>query len=147
MVKEMMPKKRKNKISLREKNIKITTLMAYWSRCIKARDKKCVYCGNKKIEELESHHIRKRGHSAVKFRLDNGISLCKPFKGCEGHLKAHNTYEMKEWIKDYIGRDLYEELDRLSYQVKKWSPLEKRELLNYFKEYLKENENGQKQNL
>jgi hypothetical protein len=47
---------------------------------------------------------------------------------------------MKEWIKDYIGRKKYEELDRRSYQVKKWSSLEKRDLLRNFKEYLKENE-------
>jgi len=139
-----MKKKRKSKINLREKNIKIATLMAYWSRCIKARDKKCVYCGNTNISELEAHHIKKRVHSAVKFDLKDGVALCKFMKGCNGHWRAHHEYEMKEWIKDYIGRDLYDKLDRRSYQVKKWTPLEKRDLLNYFKEYLKENGDGEK---
>ena len=136
-----MKKKRKSKISLREKNIKIKTLDGYWSKCIKARDKKCVYCGNTNISELEAHHIRGRRHSEVKFDLKDGIALCKPYKGCSGHYRAHHEYEMKEWIKDYIGRDLYEELDRRSYQVKRWTPLEKRDLLNHFKEFLKENKN------
>ncbi len=133
--------KRKSKISLRERNIKIATLAAYWAKCIKARDKKCVYCGNTNIAELESHHIIERRHSIVKFNLENGITICKAFKGCEAHMKAHHTYEMKEWIKDYIGRDKYEELDRKSFQVKKFTPLEKRSLLNYFKKYLEENGN------
>jgi hypothetical protein len=134
-------KKKKSKISLREKNIKIATLDKYWAKCIKARDKKCVYCGNKKMEELEAHHIRGRRHSEVKFDLKDGVTLCKPLKGCSGHYKAHHDYEMKEWIKDYIGRDVYEDLDRRSYQVKKWQPIEKRNLLNYFKNYLKEHGN------
>jgi hypothetical protein len=133
-------KKRKSKINLREKNIKIKTLDVYWAKCIKARDKKCVYCGNTNMSELEAHHIRARKHSEVKFDLDDGVTLCKPYKGCSGHYKAHHSYEMKEWIKDYIGRKKYEELDRRSYQVKKWSSLEKRDLLRNFKEYLKENE-------
>jgi hypothetical protein len=134
-------KKRKSKINLREKNIKVKTLDRYWAIAVKTRDNwKCVYCGNNKRDELEAHHIRARKHSEVKFDLDDGVTLCKPYKGCSGHYKAHHSYEMKEWIKDYIGRKKYEELDRRSYQVKKWSSLEKRDLLRNFKEYLKENE-------
>jgi hypothetical protein len=141
----MIRKKRKSKINLREKNIKVKTLDRYWSIAVKTRDNwKCVYCGNNKRDELEAHHIRARKHSEVKFDLDDGITLCKPYKGCSGHYKAHHSYEMKEWIKDYIGRKKYDELDRRSYQIKKWTPLEKRDLLKYFKEFVKENENGEK---
>ena len=135
-------KKRKNKISLREKNIKITTLMGYWAKCIKVRDKKCVYCGNTNISELEAHHIKKRVHSAVKFDLKDGVALCKFMKGCNGHWRAEHEYEMKQWIKDYIGKEVYDDLDRKACEIKKWTPLEKRDLLNYFKEYLKENGDG-----
>ena len=103
---------------------------------MKARDKKCVFCGNPKIDELESHHIFKRGKSATKYDLDNGIALCKAFKGCSGHWKAHNTYEMKVWIKNYLG-EKYDLLDKKSYELKKWTEKEKKQLLNYFKEYLR----------
>ncbi len=134
-------KKRKSKISGRERNLKAKTLAQYWSLAVKIRDKKCVYCGNKKIEELEAHHIIKRRHAITKYDLKNGITLCKPFKGCNGHRRAHNEYEMKQWIINYIGKEKYDDLEKRSYQIKRWTPLEKRDLLNYFKAYIKENGN------
>lgn len=131
-------KKRKNKISEKEKSLKARTLAHYWSLAIKARDKKCVYCGNKKIEELEAHHIIRRRHATTKYDIENGITLCKPFKGCNGHWRAHNEYEMKQWIINYIGKEKYEELEKRSYQAKKWSALEKREILYKLKEIINE---------
>lgn len=128
------------KIKIRERNIKVATLLKYWAIAVKTRDNwKCVYCGNDKREELEAHHIRKRVHSSVKFDLDDGVTLCKFMKGCNGHWRAEHEYEMKQWIINYIGKEKYEDLERRSYQIKKYTPLEKRNLLNYFKAYLKEN--------
>ena len=137
----MIKKKRKSKISLREKNIKVTTLLHYWAIAVKTRDNwKCIYCGNDKREELEAHHIKKRVHSAVKFDLDDGATLCKFMKGCNGHWRVEHEYEMKQWIINWVGKEKYEELDRRSYGIKKWTPLEKREILNKLKEFIKENQ-------
>jgi len=46
-----------------------------WSRDVKRRDHKCVYCGSE--ERLHSHHILS-AHKHPEFRLfiDNGITLC-----------------------------------------------------------------------
>jgi hypothetical protein len=46
-----------------------------WAKAVKARDGKCQYCG--KTTDLHAHHIKpKSTHPALKYELNNGMTLC-----------------------------------------------------------------------
>ncbi len=124
---------RLRKSGKKTKEIKSATLLKYWAMAIKVRDKKCVYCGAKK--DLDAHHIISRRHAALKYDLDNGITLCRYHHGMVG-----NNYEFDEWLKGYLG-ERYDELKRKSYQTKKWTLAEKREKLEELKLFIKEQKN------
>jgi 5-methylcytosine-specific restriction endonuclease McrA len=107
--------------------------MAMWSRAVKTRDGfKCAHCGSR--NNLESHHIFSRRHAMTKYNIDNGITLCKY---C--HKNIEKNYEMKQWLINYIGRDKYDELDRLHYENKRWSadPVGLREVYEGLKGFIK----------
>ena len=120
------------KTKVKIKLIKEKGLLALWSRAVKVRDNfKCVHCGAR--DTLESHHIFKVRHAMLKYNLDNGITLCKV---C--HDKIDRSYDMKQWLINWVGADRYDELDRLHYQNKKWTEVEKREIKEVLKEYIKQ---------
>lgn len=54
-----------------------------WAEAVKARDKKCVFCGS--IEKLHAHHLLKY-ETFIEHRADlaNGITVCQT---C--HLRIH----------------------------------------------------------
>ena len=98
------------KKKVKSRVLKQATVLAMWSKAVKVRDGfKCMYCGSR--TGLESHHIFKVQHSATKYDLDNGITLCK---GC--HDRIDKSYEMGQWLKGYIGLDKYDELDRRHFE-------------------------------
>jgi len=133
-------KKRKSKIKV--KTIKEQTILTLWSKAVKIKyGYKCAYCHRTDKEaRLNSHHIFSRRHKATKYDLDNGICLCvdhhkfKPFS-------AHESPEFILWMIDFIGKEKYEDLKRRANSIKKYTEMEKREILNKLKGFIKENEN------
>lgn len=69
----------KAKTELKRLDKKADTL---WSKCVRARDKKCVLCGN--TTSLQAHHwiVTRNQSSKYKFDLRNGVTLCY---GCHIH--------------------------------------------------------------
>lgn len=55
---------------------------ALWSKCVRARDKRCVLCGSDSA--LQAHHwiLTRNQSSKYKFDLRNGVTLCY---GCHIH--------------------------------------------------------------
>ena len=120
------------------RTLKANTVMEKWSEAVKVRDGwKCVYCGKK--TNLQSHHIFKRQHSMTKYMLDNGVTLCSGPGSC--HSEIEKNYDMKQWLINWVGREKYDNLDRLHYQPKQWSkcPSELREVYESLKEFIKQN--------
>ena len=77
----MTQKKKKvnTKTELRRLDKKADTL---WSKCVRARDKRCVLCGSDSA--LQAHHwiLTRNQSSKYKFDLRNGVTLCY---GCHIH--------------------------------------------------------------
>jgi len=138
--KKVIMKKRKTKVKV--KLIKEQTILDLWSKAVKIKySYKCAYCKRSDKEaRLNSHHIFSRRHKATKYDLDNGICLCvdhhkfKPFS-------AHESPEFILWMIDFIGKEKYEDLKRRANSIKKYTEMEKREILNNLKGFIKENEN------
>lgn len=71
--------KRKTPNKLRQLDKKADAL---WSKCVRARDKRCVLCGSDSA--LQAHHwiLTRNQSSKYKFDLRNGVTLCY---GCHIH--------------------------------------------------------------
>lgn len=70
------------KVSMNKRN-HIKGKLSKWSRLVRNRDKKCMYCGS--IENLHAHHIKhKIDYPELAFDICNGITLCS-----DCHYKVH----------------------------------------------------------
>lgn len=58
---------------------------ALWSKCVRARDKRCVLCGSD--SSLQAHHwiLTRAQSSKYKFDLRNGVTLCYGCHICKLH--------------------------------------------------------------
>lgn len=72
-----MTRKKPNKLKQLDKKAD-----ALWSKCVRARDKRCVLCGSDSA--LQAHHwiLTRNQSSKYKFDLRNGVTLCY---GCHIH--------------------------------------------------------------
>jgi uncharacterized Zn finger protein len=90
-----------------------------WSEVVKVRDKHtCQKCGSQ--DNLNSHHIYGKKTNALKFNLDNGITLCA---SC--HTFAKDCFEMQPYNKKNItiiinrlGKKKMDELEQLNNAIK-----------------------------
>lgn len=89
-----------------------------WSLEIKERDGfKCLYCG--KEDYLNSHHIFSRSNYAVRWDMDNGITLCSGCHTMSSKFSAHKTpLEFVEFIRELWGEEWYERLRKKARTVK-----------------------------
>lgn len=125
--------KTKVKAKTKLKLIREKALLGLWSKAVKVRDGyKCAYCGAK--DNLESHHIFSRRHAITKYDMDNGVTLCKYH-----HTMIEKSYDLKQWLINWVGQDKYNELDRLHYQLKKWTEAEKKAIKESLREFIKQN--------
>ena len=87
----------------------IDVLDTLWRRAVKTRDQGlCRKCGKL---GLEAHHVFSRRHSAIRFMLDNGLSLCPT---C--HRFAHdNPDSFHSWASLEVGEERFELLERARY--------------------------------
>lgn len=85
-----------------------------WALDIKERDGfKCLHCG--KEEYLNSHHIYSRSNYAVRWDMDNGITLCSGCHTMSSKFSAHKTpLEFIEFVKELWGEEWYERLRKKS---------------------------------
>ena len=76
-----------------------------FSQLIRSKGK-CEWCGAKKT--LQTAHIFSRRYLVTRWTPLNANCLC-----AKCHFKAHQKpVEYVEWLKEYLGKDVYEELRR-----------------------------------
>jgi hypothetical protein len=66
--KELSPQRKRREL--------ITQCLGFWGKIIRARDKRCVWCGS--VDRLTAHHIVARGIAPgmAQFDYRNGMTLC-----------------------------------------------------------------------
>ena len=80
-----------------------------WSKLVKLRDKKCMYCG--KTDYLNAHHIYSRSKRSVRWDIDNGIALCVAHHVFSSTFSAHKTpLEFIKWLEKFKGSDFIDKL-------------------------------------
>jgi hypothetical protein len=109
-----------DKIYGKPKKVKITTktLDGLWRKAVKklAGDK-CEYCGSTRY--LNSHHIFGRRNFAVRWEVNNGVSLCAKHHEFNNEFSAHQTpTRFKDWITARRGEKWYEELNNQANGIK-----------------------------
>lgn len=82
---------------------KADKLFSEWIR----RDGKCEYCNRANVR-LECAHIFSRRYISTRYEPINALCLCSAH-----HRWLHDQpIEGVEWIKNYLGEDIYDELRR-----------------------------------
>lgn len=94
--------------------VKTTAADRRWAKEVKARDRYiCQRCGKAYPEGhrgIQAAHIFTRSRKATRLDPDNGLALCT---GC--HWWGHrNPHEFTEFVKDYMGEEKYEDLQKRS---------------------------------
>lgn len=86
---------------------------AVWALLVKARGgNKCEYCGKK--EGLNAHHIFSRSNRVLRWKVENGVSLCVSHH-VFGNFSAHKApIEFLEWLRGLRGDDWYNHLRELA---------------------------------
>lgn len=98
---------------------------------------RCEYCG--KQETLNAHHIFSRSNLTMRWLISNGVCVCVAHH-VFGNISFHKApIEMLEWIKEKRGKEWYDWLLRVSHTVTKYSVIELKELLEYYRKKNKEN--------
>ena len=71
-----------------------------WSKLVRERDKKCLYCGRSADQwVMNAHHFIRRGVKATRLMLENGVTLCFMHHTASHEFSAHKTPEaFKRWF-------------------------------------------------
>lgn len=78
----------------------------------------CVVCGN---PNTSLHHVFFRRHKGLKNDPDNLLPLCLEHHTGSSEFSAHGTRDkFKEWAREYIGEEKYEELRIKSTKIFKY---------------------------
>lgn len=109
-----------DKIYGKPKKVKITTktLDGLWRIAVKklAGDK-CEYCGATKY--LNAHHVFGRRNFAVRWEINNGVSLCAKHHTFSNEFSAHQTStRFKDWITEKRGQEWYDNLNKQANTIK-----------------------------
>lgn len=95
----------------------------------------CFTCGKKMYwKEAQNGHFHSRRHNAIRFDLKNCYPQC-PICNCfeDGN---HDVFEKR--LINKFGPDIVKYLDLKKNEVKNWKEWELRELIQYFKNLLKD---------
>jgi len=92
---------------------------------------KCEWCGKGKWRgQMQCCHIFSRRYHNTRWDELNCLCLCA---GC--HMKGHlEPIEFVEFVKEHLGKKVYEELRLKHNEVKKWKDWELEEMIIKFKE-------------
>lgn len=105
---------------------------------LRDKDKPCISCGNYFDKKDAGHYYARSGYSGLRFDEDNVHGECA---GCNRYDDSH-LIGYGERIKIKIGATDYEDLQQRAADYKangkKWSRGELRELIEYYKQKVKE---------
>jgi hypothetical protein len=109
---------------------------------IRTRDKGkvCISCLKPPKKVNAGHFFSSGGHSNVRFDEENVHIQCEH---CNSYLSG-NLIEYKKNLKKRIGHDKYVLLTQRAYIEKKWTREELKELIELYKQKIKEHENNRK---
>lgn len=91
-----------------------------WSKCIRARDVKCIKCGK---PSTEAHHIFGRRNKSTRWDLRNGIGLCSYCHVFDKHgfeQAPHDSVNV-DLLYEKFGAKTMAEIDEKTYQITKHS--------------------------
>jgi len=107
------PKPIKKKKKKSPKKISLNKYDILWGRMVRERDKRCLVCGN--TQNLQAHHLFRRGISSTRYSLDNGQTLCSSCHTFNFKFSAHKTEQSyKIWAQAYLGPERYAKLEAQS---------------------------------
>lgn len=86
-----------------------------WSQIIRARDKRCTFCGRDSCK-LDANHIMSRRHTATRWDVRNGNALCFT---CHRRFHDDPAYGITV-IRLNIGDELYGELYAEAHTIKQF---------------------------
>lgn len=84
-----------------------------WSEIVRKRDGCCTFCGRTE-GKLDANHIMSRRHTATRWDVRNGNSLCFT---CHRRFHDDPAWGIRQVI-ELIGQDLYDELYAKAHQIK-----------------------------
>jgi len=80
-----------------------------WSKKVRERDGKCLYCEGTK--NLNAHHIYSRKNHSTRWDMSNGCTLCVSHHKFDRKFAAHDTpIEFSKWLISYYGEDFLDQL-------------------------------------
>jgi len=91
-----------------------------WSLCIRARDPMCCKCGK---PTRDAHHLFGRKNLSTRWDLRNGIGLCAYCHvfDKQGFEQSPYITENMNVIYDKFGLETVKEIERITYQIKKYT--------------------------
>jgi hypothetical protein len=80
--------------------LRFSTYDKRWSKLVRERDGKCLYCGRTTPYVLNAHHLKGRACKATRLMLENGFTLCIMCHTWSSEFSAHKTPEaFRRWCK------------------------------------------------
>lgn len=110
--------------------IKIDKQDALFSKLIRERDGKCVFCG-KSDGKLENSHFWGRGNKATRFDPQNCDTLCFH---CHMLHEGNKQGFYRDWKIKQLGEKEYDKLERRARLTVKYGEFEKPFILSHLKE-------------
>ena len=112
-----------------------------WSYLVKLRaGGKCEYKNCGKTKPLNSHHIFSRSNRSVRWAVENGICLCVGHHTFSNDSAHKNGVGFTMWLIETRGQQFVDDLTLKAHQTKKWSNVEKEELLQELLDEIKKYE-------
>ena len=107
---------------------------AWFSKAVRARDKKCVYCGRN--DTLEAAHIYGRRLRSVRWSMDNCVTLCH-------YHHRHFTeqpIEFRDWLMKHYGAANMELLKEKSREIFKSTAAIRKEIAAHYRQEVRAKE-------
>lgn len=111
--------------------IKLDKRDILFSKLIRERDGKCVFCG-RKDGKLECSHYWGRGNKATRFDPLNCDTLC--FQ-CHANNESSKQGFYREWKLKQLGKRAYTELERLARSIYPYREYEKKMIYENLKKF------------
>ena len=116
-------------------SIKRDAADVWFSKCVRARDEHCLYCG--RPDTLECCHIYGRRSKVVRWSLDNAVTLCHAH---HRHF-TENPVAFHDWLAKTLGEGHMEILREKARGIMKTDKKLRAEISKHYREELKMLEN------
>jgi hypothetical protein len=100
----------------------------WFSKCVRARDRHCLYCGNQQSNECA--HIVGRRNKAVRWDMMNAVCLCH-------HHHRHfteNPLAFNDWLRMILGEAHLDILREKSQHIFKTTVAVRKEIAKHYRE-------------